>query len=103
MRDAQLRALNQSGVEEITVVGLPSRFGVAELQESPDHWVNRCNGGVLPHPPTARPQSQAGDKKCPTALLIKPWGFWFQAARSNSLGEEGFDLLQRELQGGNHR
>ncbi|GAP17280.1 DUF6056 family protein, partial [Levilinea saccharolytica] len=41
-RDAELRALSQSGVEEITVVGLPSRFGVADLQESPDHWVNRC-------------------------------------------------------------
>ncbi len=41
-RDAQLRALSQSGVEEVTVVGLPSRFGVADLQESPDHWVNRC-------------------------------------------------------------
>lgn len=41
-RDAELRAVSQSGAEEVVIFGLPSRFGVADLQESPDDWVNRC-------------------------------------------------------------
>ena len=31
-----------SGAREVTVVGLNARFGIADLNVSPDNWVNRC-------------------------------------------------------------
>ena len=31
-----------AGQQDVTVVGLNARFGIADLNESPDNWVNRC-------------------------------------------------------------
>ncbi len=42
MRDAQIRELALQGQQEIQVRALDSLDGIAELQETPDHWVNNC-------------------------------------------------------------
>ena len=31
-----------SGASDVTVAGLNARFGIADLNASPDNWVNRC-------------------------------------------------------------
>lgn len=41
-RDAQIRALKQTGVMDIEVVALDSWPGVKEVDSNPKHWVNRC-------------------------------------------------------------
>jgi hypothetical protein len=43
--DQRAMAIEQAvdaGERDLTVAGLDARFGVADLNESPDHWVNRC-------------------------------------------------------------
>ncbi len=41
-REAVLKQAVDDGQQDVTVVGLNARFGIADLNESPDNWVNRC-------------------------------------------------------------
>ncbi len=41
-RDAALRQAALQGVTDITVVGLPNRGGISDLQADPSNWVNAC-------------------------------------------------------------
>ncbi len=41
-RAAVIQQAAESGQADLTVGGLNARFGVADLSESPDNWVNRC-------------------------------------------------------------
>lgn len=43
-RAAVIQQAAESGQSDLTVGGLNARFGVADLGESPDNWVNRCMG-----------------------------------------------------------